>query len=269
MWGTEGGARLWGWGEEPGTAAAAGFAARGIQTTLPPPPACCRRLLRAPGGQQASAGAVSAATVAAAAGAIRIDNDNFSAPPAVMITSSASLRAIASWPAPPYPCTCEDEAGSGAAGRRRRRRELPAAAFVPAPRSARHDSSWVAAVHERPGRAPRPAQPPPPSPPPSPPAPLLARPTLIGVLQWLRSAATPATLATSYSASSDTRSFIFSSKLRGWPVSHAAPSRATLAAAAATALRRWRRRGQPQPAVQAAPGARCGGAAVVGGWQLG
>lgn len=52
--------------------------------------------------------------------------------------------------------------------------------------------------------------------------------TFVLVLQWLRSAATPATLAISYSASSVTMRFIFSSRLSGWPMPPAAPSTATL-----------------------------------------
>ena len=50
----------------------------------------------------------------------------------------------------------------------------------------------------------------------------------MGVLQWLRSAATPATLATSYSASSVTMRFILSSRLSGWPMPPPAPRTATL-----------------------------------------
>ena len=50
----------------------------------------------------------------------------------------------------------------------------------------------------------------------------------VGVLQCDRSAATPATLATSYSDSSDTRRFILSSRDRGWPMPPPAPSTATL-----------------------------------------
>lgn len=50
----------------------------------------------------------------------------------------------------------------------------------------------------------------------------------VGVLQWDRSAATPATLATSYRDSSDTRRFILSSRDRGWPMPPPAPSTVTL-----------------------------------------
>lgn len=52
-------------------------------------------------------------------------------------------------------------------------------------------------------------------------------PTFTGVLQWLRSAATPGVLAMSYSARSVTRRFILSSRLRGCPMPPAAPSTAT------------------------------------------
>jgi hypothetical protein len=50
---------------------------------------------------------------------------------------------------------------------------------------------------------------------------------LVWVLQWDKSAATPATFAISYSASSLTMRFIFSKRLSGWPMPPAAPSTAT------------------------------------------
>ena len=54
--------------------------------------------------------------------------------------------------------------------------------------------------------------------------------TCVLVLQWLRSAATPATLAISYKASSSMRGCILSRSPRGWPIPPAAPKRATFTA---------------------------------------
>ena len=52
--------------------------------------------------------------------------------------------------------------------------------------------------------------------------------TLTGVLQWLKSAATPGTPTTSYRASSPTSLFILRSSANGCPIPPAAPRSATL-----------------------------------------